>query len=126
MRNLILPLLAAAALAAPATFASQPATAKDMVSVAVTAIAEHSALDACRDGVKAALEEAGYKVGENLKFSYESAQGNPAIATQMARQFVGGGLDVIVPISTPSAQVAAATTKSIPIVFSAITDPVGV
>ncbi|WP_321345762.1 ABC transporter substrate-binding protein [Breoghania sp.] len=101
------------------------AVAKDKVTVAVTAIVEHPALDACRDGVKEALEEAGYKDGENLTFIYESAQGNPATATQIARKFVGESPDVIVPIATPSAQAVAAATRSIPIVFSAITDPVG-
>lgn len=124
MRNLILPFSLAAALAVPAMLAGQPAAAQDKVTVAVTAIVEHPALDACRDGVKAALEEAGYKEGENLTFLYESAQGNPATATQIARQFIGESPDVIVPISTPSAQAVAAGTKSIPIVFSAITDPV--
>ncbi|WP_321502743.1 ABC transporter substrate-binding protein [Breoghania sp.] len=125
MRKLILPLSLAAAVAVPAMLTGTAATAKDMVTVAVTAIVEHPALDACRDGVKEALEEAGYKDGENLTFLYESAQGNPATATQIARKFVGESPDVIVPISTPSAQAVAAATRSIPIVFSAITDPVG-
>ena len=125
MRKLILPLSLAAAVAVPAMLIGTAATAKDMVTVAVTAIVEHPALDACRDGVKEALEEAGYKDGENLTFLYESAQGNPATATQIARKFVGESPDVIVPISTPSAQAVAAATRSIPIVFSAITDPVG-
>ena len=58
MRALILALATATALAAPAK-------AED-VTVAVTAIVEHPALDAARDGVKAALAEAGYKEGENL------------------------------------------------------------
>ncbi len=125
MRKLILPLSLAAAVAVPAMLVGNAAVAKDKVTVAVTAIVEHPALDACRDGVKEALEEAGYKDGENLTFIYESAQGNPATATQIARKFVGESPDVIVPIATPSAQAVAAATRSIPIVFSAITDPVG-
>ncbi|MEI2383954.1 ABC transporter substrate-binding protein [Breoghania sp. JC706] len=125
MRKVVLPLALAAGLAVPAALSGQPAMAADTVTVAVTAIVEHPALDACRDGVKEALKEAGYVEGKNLKFIYESAQGNPATATQIARQFVGESPDVIVPISTPSAQAVAAATKSIPIVFSAITDPVG-
>lgn len=92
--------------------------------VAVTAIVEHPSLDAVRDGVRDGLEEAGYKVGDNLEFIYESAQGNPATAAQIAREFAGSSPDVIVPIATPSAQAAAAATRTIPIVFSAVTDPV--
>ena len=72
-------------------------------SVAITAIVEHPALDAVRDGVKDALAAAGYKEGENLTFVYKSAQGNAATAAQIARQFAGEGPTVIVPISTPSA-----------------------
>jgi putative ABC transport system substrate-binding protein len=101
-----------------------PAMAADVV-VAVTAIVEHPALDACRDGVKAALEEAGYKDGETIAFVYEAAQGDPAIAAQIAQKFVGDAPSVIVPISTPSAQTVVAATETIPIVFTAVTDPVG-
>ena len=75
------------------------------VTVDVTAIVEHPALDAVRDGVKDALAAAGYKEGENLTFVYKSAQGNAATAAQIARQFAGEAPDVIVPISTPSAQI---------------------
>ena len=112
-------------LAAAATLAlTLPAKAED-VTVAVTAIVEHPALDAARDGVKEALEAAGYKEGENLKFIYESAQGNPATAAQIARQFVGEDPTVIVPISTPSAQAVVSATKDIPVVFTAVSDPLG-
>ncbi|AAN30943.1 hypothetical protein C064_01679 [Brucella suis 63/252] len=116
-RSMLLASLAAAAIATTAQ-------AKD-VTVAVTAIVEHPALDAARDGVKDALAEAGYKEGENLKFIYQSAQGNPATAAQIARQFVGEGPDVIVPISTPSALAVVSATRDIPVVFTAVSDPVG-
>ncbi|MGA4815748.1 ABC transporter substrate binding protein [Pseudomonas aeruginosa] len=43
----------------------------------------------------------------------------------MARKFIGDKPDVIVGIATPSAQALVAATKSIPIVFSTVTDPVG-
>ncbi|GAB1580232.1 ABC transporter substrate-binding protein [Phyllobacterium phragmitis] len=117
MRSTILALLAATAIATPAL-------AKD-VTVAVTAIVEHPALDATRDGVKEALAEAGFKEGENLKFIYESAQGNAGTAAQIARQFIGDNPDVIVPISTPSAQAVVSATRDIPVVFTAVSDPVG-
>jgi putative ABC transport system substrate-binding protein len=117
MKALFLALAASVALALPAKAAD--------VTVDVTAIVEHPALDAARDGVKDALAEAGYKEGENLKFVYQSAQGNPATAAQIARQFIGEQPDVIVPISTPSAQAVVAATHDIPVVFTAVSDPVG-
>jgi putative ABC transport system substrate-binding protein len=113
--RLVLALAATAALIAPASAKS--------VKVAVTAIVEHPALDACRDGIRDGLAAAGYRVGENLEFVYRSAQGNPGTAAQIARQFAGEAPDVIVPISTPSAQAVAAATRTIPVVFTAVTDP---
>lgn len=110
-------------LTAAASLALMTAATAQTAKVSVTAIVEHPALDAVRDGVRDGLEEAGYKAGDNLEFTYESAQGNPATAAQIAREFVGNSPDVIVPISTPSAQAAAAATRDIPIVFSAVTDP---
>ena len=93
-------------------------------SVAITAIVEHPALDSVRDGVKEALAAAGYEDGKNLKWQYQSAQGNTGTAAQIARKFVGDKADVIVAIATPSAQAVAAATKDIPLVYSAVTDPV--
>ena len=94
----------------------------DPVYVATTAIVEHPALDAVRDGVKATLNENGFK-GDKLKFTYESAQGKTDIAAQIARKMVGDQPDVIVAIATPSAQAAVTVSDSIPVVFSAVTDP---
>jgi putative ABC transport system substrate-binding protein len=94
------------------------------VYVATTAIVEHPALDAVRDGIKVVLNENGYD-GDQLKFTYESAQGQPAIAAQIARKMVGDQPDVIVAIATPSAQAAVSVSRDIPVVFSAVTDPIG-
>ena len=99
------------------------AGAAEQKSVAVTAIVEHPALDSVRDGVRAALEQAGYS-GDNLKWQYQSAQGNTATAAQIARKFIGDRPDAIVAIATPSAQAVVASTKSVPVVFAAVTDPV--
>ncbi len=110
--------------AAVAGLVATPALAAD-ITVGVTSIVEHPALDAARDGIKETLEAAGYKDGENgFHFLFETAQGKPDIAAQIARKYVGDNVNVIVPISTPSAQGAVAATKDIPIVFTAVTDPV--
>ncbi|MGD9509151.1 MAG: ABC transporter substrate-binding protein [Geminicoccaceae bacterium] len=115
-----------AALAAIAAVAwAGPVPAQDRPLIAVTAIVEHPALDATRDGVKEALAAEGFVDGETITFRYESAQGNSATAVQIARKFVGEAPAVIVPISTPSAQAVVAATGEIPVVFSSVTDPVG-
>lgn len=93
-------------------------------SVSVIAIVEHPALDAVRDGVRDALAAAGYEEGRNLKWQYQSAQGNTGTAAQIARKFVGDRSDAIVAIATPAAQAVVAATRDIPVVYSAVTDPV--
>lgn len=100
------------------------AIAADMVSVQVVSIVQHPALDSIRDGVKAELKAAGYEEGKNLKWEYQSAQGNPGIAGQIARKFVGDNPNVIVAIATPAAQAVVAATKTVPTVYSGVTDPV--
>ncbi len=117
MRRLV---LAAAAILALGNFSF----AADKVKVDITQIVAHPALDAVRKGVEDVLAQQGYKNGENLVLNFQSAQGNISTATQIARQFVGDKPDVIVTISTPSAQTMLAATKNIPIVFAAVSDPV--
>jgi putative ABC transport system substrate-binding protein len=116
LRAMVAALSLAAVCAAPAMAADK--------SVAVTAIVEHPALDAVRDGVKDELKEEGFEAGKNLKWEYQSAQGNTGTAAQIARKFVGDKPDVILAIATPSAQALVSATKSIPVVYSGVTDPV--
>ena len=122
-------LAAGAVLAAAAVLALGPAAptarAADPIVVAVTAIVDHPALEACRDGIRDELKAAGYEEGKNLKFVYESAKGNPDTAAAIAQKFVAEKPTVIVAISTPSAQAVIAATDDIPVVFTAVTDPVG-
>lgn len=113
--------LALGAMAMMGALAHAPASAQ---SVAVTSIVEHPALDSIKDGVHEALAKAGYTEAKGLKWQFQTAQGNTAIAAQIARKFVGDKPDVIVAIATPSAQAVVAATKSIPVVYSAVTDPV--
>ena len=95
-------------------------------SVAVVSIVEHPALDAMRDGIAQALAEAGYdKNNKDFTWQFQSAQGNNAVAAQIARKFVGDKPDVIIAIATPAAQAVVAATRRIPIIYGAVTDPVG-
>ncbi|RQS92257.1 ABC transporter substrate-binding protein [Burkholderia seminalis] len=92
-------------------------------TVKVLSIVDHPALDAIRDGVRAELKAEGYG-DDKLKWEYQSAQGNTGTAAQIARKFVGDQPDVIVAIATPAAQAVVAATKSVPVVYSGVTDPV--
>lgn len=110
---------------AVAALAAVAAPAQELKTVAVTAIVEHPALDAARAGLQDELAAAGYELGHNLDLLFASAGGNAGKAAEIARRFVAERPDVIVPISTPSAQAVVAATDDIPVVFTAVTDPLG-
>lgn len=75
-------------------------------------------------GIIEGLKKLGYEEGKNIHIEFKSAQGNFGTAQQIIRQYVGDSPDVIVPITTPPSQAAAAATKDIPIVFTTVTDPI--
>ncbi|RAM60804.1 ABC transporter substrate-binding protein [Mesotoga sp. SC_3PWM13N19] len=93
-------------------------------TVGITSIVEHPALDAVRDGIIDVLEENGFKDGESIVIDFQNAQGSVSTAVTIAKQFVSLNPAVMVGIATPSAQALVNASKTIPIVFSAVTDPV--
>lgn len=99
--------------------------AQEKVKIGIMQIVDHPALNAVRDGLKDALKEVyGYVEGENIVYDAQSAQGDVATANTIARKFVAEKMDLIVSIATPTSQAAVNATKEIPVVFSAVTDPV--
>ena len=92
--------------------------------IGITQIVEHPALDAARDGFIAALEEAGFKEGEDVVYDLQNAQGDFTNAISIAQKFKDDKVDLIVAIATPTAQAALQVNQEIPIVINAVTDPV--
>lgn len=98
--------------------------AAKQLKVGIVQIVEHPSLDTIRESVIKELEAEGFKDGESIAIDYQNAQGNQSNLNSICKKFVGDKVDLIVAIATPSAQAAAAATTDIPIVFSAVTDPV--
>lgn len=96
----------------------------DIKTIGITQLVEHPSLDKARIGFIKALEDNGYKDGENLKIDYQNAQNDMPTTQIIANKFVTDKNDLIYAISTPSAQAAYNTTKDIPILITAVTDPV--
>lgn len=97
---------------------------EDQLTIGIVQIVEHTSLDMIRESLVEELEAKGIVDGQNVKIDYQNAQGDQSNLNSICKKFVGDGVDVIVAISTPSAQAAAAATSEIPIIFSAVTDPV--
>jgi len=115
---------APASSAAPAS--SGPASSvqpqEEPVRIGLLQLVEHPSLDEIREAFMAELEAAGY--GDAV-VDYQNGQADASLINSICQKFVGDGVDLIVAIATPAAQGAAAATTEIPIVFAAVTDPVG-
>lgn len=94
--------------------------------IGILQFAQHPSLDNCREGFLKGLEEEGFVEGKNLEVDYQNAQADMGIAAQIADAFVGNKVDMVTAIATPAAMSAYnATMKTdIPVVYTAITDPV--
>lgn len=99
-------------------------TEKKEISIGIVQIVEHPALDSAREGFLETLKKNGYEEGKNLKIDYQNAQGDQSILQSIAQKFASSKLDLVLAIATPSAQVMASATQSIPILITAVTDPV--
>lgn len=104
--------------------AQKPFSANAKKTIGITQIVDHPSLNAIREGIITELADQGFKEGENLTILFESAQGNPTTAVQIAQKYASLSLDAVIPISTPSAQAVVHQIKTAPIIFAAITNPV--
>ena len=95
-------------------------------TIGINQFADHGSLDNCREGFIEGLRQAGFEEGKNVKFEYTNANADPGVANQIAESHVSTGVDLICAIATPSAQASynAAEPKGIPVVYTAISDPV--
>ena len=87
--------------------------------IGITQIVSHPVLDSTRQGFEDAFKEAGLKV----EFDEQNAQGEIPTANVIANKFVTDKVDLIFSIATPTTQAVVNATSTIPVVFSAVTDP---
>lgn len=87
--------------------------------------------DASLNQIEAAIEARLAEVSEEGEDTYDcqlkNGQADGTLLSQIAVDMITDGVDVIVPIATPAAQIVqtATTDNQIPVVFSAVSDPVG-
>jgi putative ABC transport system substrate-binding protein len=90
------------------------------VKIGISKIMAHPALDACEQGIQDQLKARGI----NAVFDLQSANGDMSTAAQIANKFKNDRVNVAVGIATPTAVALANAIKDVPVVFSAVTDPV--
>ena len=91
--------------------------------IGVIQLVEHAALDAAYKGFVDGLKEAGFEDGKNITIDYQNAQGDQSNCQTIANKLINDQNDLILAIATPAAQAVANTTKDIPILVTAVTDP---
>ena len=91
--------------------------------IAIVQPMDHTSLNQIRDKIISTLEELGY-TSENTIIIQKNASNDSSLLPSIYDSLISDNVDVIIPIGTGTAQVAASKTDSIPIVFAAVSDPV--
>ncbi len=75
-------------------------------------------------GLLDCLRDSGYVAGQNVKFIIQNAQGDFPTVNAIARNFSTGRIDLICCLATPNLQNCLNLTKSVPIVFTSVANPI--
>lgn len=99
---------------------------KEIPVIGISQYGEHSSLDNCRNGFLKGLEDAGLKEGTDYTVDYQNAGFDDNICTQIGQNFSANNVALMCGIATNAATAcfAAAEDKDIPVIFTAISDPV--
>jgi putative ABC transport system substrate-binding protein len=89
-------------------------------AISISQIVEHPSLDAMRQGFKDRFAQQGV----SATFTDHIAQGDMAINAQIGKQIKGEAPDLVLAITTPSAQAVVQAVDDRPVVFTGVTDPV--
>lgn len=120
--SLVLALVSLVVLTACGNKEAKESGEAEVFEIGINQLATHPALDAVRDGFMEGLKEEGIQAN----FDVKDAGGQIPVAGEISNKFVSDGKDLIFAIATPAAQSAKQATGDIPILFSAVTDPVEV
>lgn len=95
--------------------------------ITVGVVSFSPAMDSAFEGFNKQMEEFGYQEDVNIRYLYEGPAKSQEALLEIAKNFVEQEVDLILALSTPSAQAAKAATaeSQIPVVFVPVTDPVG-
>lgn len=88
-------------------------------TVGICQFVQHEALDAATKGFKAALTD---KLGDKVIFEEKNASNDIPTCSTIVNKFVSSKVDLIMANATPALQAAAASTSTIPIVGTSVTD----
>ena len=88
--------------------------------IGISKIVAHPALDAVEQGIQDELKA----LGHHLTYDLQNANGEISTAASIANKFKSEKVILAVGIATPTAQALVNAIKDVPVIFSAVTDPV--
>jgi len=94
---------------------------EDKTIIGISKIVAHPALDSIEQGIQDELADQGFT---DIEYDLQNANGEITTAASIANKFKSSRVTVAVGIATPTAQALVNTLKDIPVVYSAVTDPV--
>ena len=119
---------AAASSAASSAAASAAAEGGQTFKVGIVNYVDHASLNQIVASVESRLDELGAEKGVTFDYAdyYSNAQADQSNLNQIGADLVADDVDVIVAVATPTAatMLAAVEDTEIPVVYSAVTDPV--
>ena len=95
--------------------------------VAIIKLTDHPSLDEIAAAVEGELKQLAADNGVTIQYTTTSGQGEQTTLKQLADQAIADQADVIIPIATAAAQIAAASAEDTktPVVFATVSDPEG-
>ncbi|MGP9527682.1 MULTISPECIES: ABC transporter substrate-binding protein [Micrococcaceae] len=103
---------------------SDKAASDEPVKIGIAQYVTHPSLDAVVTGFKKGMESAGY-TGDKISYDENNAEADQATNTSIAGKLAADSdIDLVLAVATPSAQAVAQTITKVPVLFSAVTDPV--
>lgn len=96
----------------------------EKIRIGISQFVQAPPLDAAVEGFKQAFADAGYVEGEDVEFDLKNANAEVPTASTIAQAFAEDGLDLVLAVATPSAQAAMQNIVDVPVLFTAVTDPV--
>lgn len=122
-------IMAAACMAACSP--SNPAPASDadgkIIKVGICNYVDDASLNQIVENIQARLKEIGGEKGVAFDVSYDNCNADANLLTQIISNFIADDVDIMIGVATPVAMAMQAATEDngIPVVFAAVSDPVG-
>lgn len=123
---LALSLCACGGTPAPAE-SSAPVDASEVYKIGICNYVDDASLNQIVNSIKSRLSELEEEFGVSFKVEYDNCNADAAVMEQIISNFIADGVDLMIGVATPVAMRMQALTEDngIPVVFSAVSDPVG-